>query len=269
MHAVKIGSSISRPRLVSHGVPQGSVLGPIMFLVYINDLPNVSNIAHFTLFADDTTLSHSNNDYGNLIRDVSSTAGRVFEWTVNNRLSLNTEKTSAILFTNRLAAVESPRMLNIKGVSVSFDDSFKFLGIQIDNKLKFSGHINLICSKLSKTAGILYRVRDFVPGNVLLKLYHSLVYPYLLYGILLWGGTCSVHLNPLRVVQKRILKTITHSHILDHSAPIFNRTKILNLDDIYNYHLGIYMYKLELSNSLSNPQHSYCTRYGNRALSEF
>ena len=113
------------------------------------------------------------------------------------------KKTSATLFSNRLAAVESPCVLNINGVPVFYENSFKFLGIQVDHRLKFSCHLNLICSKLSKTAGILYRVRDFVPENVLLKLYHGLVYPYLLYGILLWGGTNAVHLNPLRVVQKK------------------------------------------------------------------
>ena len=85
-------SSISGQRLVTHDVPQGSILGPILFLVYINDLPNVSNSAHFTLFTDDTTISHSNNDYRILIDNVNSTEAGVFNWTVNNRLSLNAQK---------------------------------------------------------------------------------------------------------------------------------------------------------------------------------
>ena len=239
---IRVGSAESKSRCVTCGVPQGSVIGPILFLIYINDLPQISNSAHFTLFADDTTLTCSKSNYSDLIVDTNTNLALLYEWTVNNRLSLNANKTSVLLFSNRISDVISPLLLVVNDVPVFCENSVKFLGVSIDRRLSFADHINSICTKISKTIGIFYRIRFNIPESVLINLYYSLVYPYLIYGVLLWGDASLIHLHPLIILQKKVLRVITSSHYLAHTEPLFQKTKILRLNDIYSYILGIHMY---------------------------
>lgn len=266
---VRIGSFKSKSLSVTSGIPQGSVIGPLLFLIYINDLPRISENAHFTLFADDTTIAFAHSNYSDAVSTMCSYLERLNEWTINNRLSLNADKTSAMLFTNRMNSVETPIILRVANVTIDLFASVKFLGVIIDHKLNFSSHINSICTKLSKTAGVLYRISADVPDSVLINLYYSLVYPYLLYGILIWGGTAQVHLRPLELIHKRIVRIITRSDYLAASLPLFHRTKILKLSDLYLFQLGIHMYKLNFASQVNYPNYSYETRFRNNAISSF
>ena len=191
---VKVGTALSGARLVTCGVPQGSVLGPLLFLLYVNDMTNVFDGAHFTLFADDTTVACSDASYSTLIENANLGLSKLYDWTVNNRLSLNESKTAAILLSNRKHAVEVPSILCINGVQIDFVGSARFLGIELDTNLTFKYHVQHICSKLSKTTGILYRICKFIPQDALIKLYYEIIYPYcymeLLYGVVPIIATC-------------------------------------------------------------------------------
>lgn len=266
---VRVGGTVSGSRPIICGVPQGSVLGPILFLLYINDLPLISKNAHFTLFADDTTISCSHSNYCELILNTNAQLNDLYNWTINNRLSLNTDKTSVILLTNRTQDIASPLILSINNCPIYCDSSFKFLGLKLDRCLNFSTHILYLCSKLSKIAGILYRIRDFTPYNILLKMYNSLVHPYLLYGILVWGDASQVHLNPIQVVQKKILRIITQSDYRAPSKPLFFAAKILKVHDLYKFTLGSYMFKLRLAGNIISPNHAYNTRSRHDATPNF
>ena len=265
---VRIGSSISTTRVISCGVPQGSVLGPLLFLLYINDLADVDN-AHLTLFADDTTIACCHTDHVSLISNANEILSSINDWTINNRLSLNIPKTAAILFTNRLNVIDESLELNISGVNVNFVDAFKFLGIQLDSKLNFKPHIDFICSKLSKSTGMLFRVSKIVPQSIMIKLYYAFIYPHLVYGILIWGNSCDVHLNPLVLLQKKIIRILTSSSYLSHTEPLFYRTKILRVDDIFKLYLGIHMFKKKLNDTIVHPSHSYFTRHNSNAVPNF
>jgi hypothetical protein len=257
---VRVGKSLSDTKFVNIGVPQGSILGPILFLIFINDLPQMSSMFSTILFADDTTLSSTNVSYENLITRTNRELEKFKMWSVNNRLSVNIGKTFAILFTNRLGDINYDSKVYFDGGEVLLKNCGNFLGVCIDDGLKFHNHIFNVCSKLSKQIGILYRLRPYVPQDVMQKLYYSLVYPYLIYCNLVWGGTHGAHLSPLVVLQKKIVRIITGEGYLAHTDPLFFRTGILKLADIHTYILGLYAHKAISVGSFHLSEHQYFTR---------
>ena len=257
---VKVGGSYSRTWLSNIGIPQGSILGPLLFLFYINDLPKISNSCLTTLFADDTAFSLSSLNQGEVLNSCNNVTQAFVEWSQSNRMSINTEKTFYMSFTNKPISDNFNIILN--GTIIDCKSSEKYLGLILDNSLSFKPHIEYVCSKVSKALGIIYRSRDFLPKSVLVSLYYSLVYPYLNYCILAWGNTFDSHLQPLRILQKKIIRIILFKSFGSPSSPLFHELKLLKLDDIYVYRVALLMFN-ERSRDIYNRNHSYNTRNRN------
>lgn len=265
---VDLNGSCSTEREFTIGVPQGSCLGPLLFLIYVNDFPLVSSQLTSVLFADDTTVSCSHHSYENLVALMNSELIKIKNWTDSNRLTINISKTNAIVYSNRtiLNPDNFPIILNNNPVNLVHES--KFLGVVIDEKLNFAKHISQITNKISRNIGIFYRIRRFFPIKARLQFYYSFIYPYLSYCVIVWGATYNVHLNNLITMQKRMIRLIGDSSFLAHTTPLFYKFSLLKLEDIFRYNVSMYMYKNH-QNSNFRVQHNYHTRFRNRPLSSY
>lgn len=234
-HCVKVGSAVSSRVTVNISIPQGSVLGCTLFSIYINDIPFVSDILKPILFADDTVFLHSHVNFEQLVQEVNLELRKVDLWLIKNRLTLNVDKTVAMLFSNRRSSIDVRHRVCISNRHVIFDCKVKYLGVTLDDDLSFKEHINNLCSRVAKNIGVLYRVSHYVPIDVILKMYYALIYPYLTYCVLVWGGSGETQLNKLLILQKKVVRILTGSEYLAHSEPLFHRMSILKISDIYSY----------------------------------
>jgi hypothetical protein len=230
----------SKPLNMNCGVPQGSVLGPLLFIIYTNDLPDCINHATTILFADDTTIYESSADLNYLYSSMKNNLSRLTDWFRGNKLSLNVSKTNYMVFSN-LTKNPSELHLQINDQLIEKAGCTKFLGIHIDDKLKWDIHISKIKSRLSSSLYAINKIKHFAPINILTTLYYSMVYPYLNYGITQWGATFKAHINKLNIMQKKIIRAIAGAKYNAHTNGIYHKLGILKLEDIYKLNVGKYM----------------------------
>ena len=159
MQFVKIGSSCSNMSCLNIGVPQGGIMSPVLFLVYINDIGNISNNLFPTLFADDTTLSLSHCNYASLVSTLNNDLKLLSEWTIANRLTINVDITELLIISNSKYNAENNE-IHLNNQNLEVTNGCSFLGVKLDSGMNFSDHINFITSKLAKNTGIFYKIRD-------------------------------------------------------------------------------------------------------------
>lgn len=238
------------------GVPQGSILGPLLFLVYINDMAQDIPLAKTILYADDTTLLFSGSK-DNLIERSKESIASFRDWLNTNKLILNEDKTVFLQF---LSKNKAPIPIHFDDISINESFSVKFLGLTIDNSLNWSSHISNICCKLSRTCFALRTLRPLLDTERLLYVYHGCFSSVMSYGIEVWGG--SVHAFRVFLEQKRAIRNIQGLPPLSSCRGVFKNLKLLTLPSLY-----IYKVLAAFTSSTSKPQsvgenHRYPTRRG-------
>ena len=271
---VSIGNAISNYKQISCGVPQGSVLGPLLFLLYINDFNNSSNQLDFHLFADDSNLFYAHKSLSELETTVNNELQEVFSWLCANKLSLNIEKSNYVIFRPPQKSVNYSINLKINNQTLMHENSIKYLGIMIDSHLNWKSQVCYISKKIKRNIGILSKIRHYVNLKTLTNLYYSLTYPFLIYGITAWGNTYKSTLTPIITLQKRVLRIITFSNYNDHSIPLFKAIEIIKFEDIIFLHNAIFMCDFHsgtlppaFSNYFTavNKRHKYNTRLASKS----
>lgn len=257
---VKLGEFTSQCLGIACGVPQGSVLGPKLFNLYINDIFCVSKLLKFILFADDTNIFFSCDNYNTLIKIANEELVKLKTWMDINKLSLNLNKTKVMMFGNYKENAEI--LLSIDGVTLEIVSEIKFLGITIDSKLSWKPHIRYIQGKVSKSISIINKVKYVLEYNALYILYCSLVLPYLTYCIEIWGNNYKSSLHTLFLLQKRAVRIIHKVGYLDHTNLLFLQSKILKLFDLVDFYTAQFLYKANKNDLPGNIQKFFLGREG-------
>ena len=202
---VSIEGKLSTPLKMNYGVPQGSVLGPLLFLLYINDISSSSNSFLYTLFADDTCLVAKHEDLDQLQTLVNKELDKISDWLVNNKLSLNVSKSCYLLFTG-----EPKETFNIKlnDTEITRMDTIKYLGVMLDDKLTWKAQVNNVLGKVKKASGMLKRVSYLAPNSVNRTLYYCFIQSQVQYGLTSWGAPSTRGLASIMNLTNKIINNI-------------------------------------------------------------
>ena len=198
----KLGENRSSKLNINIGVPQGSILGPILFILYINDIHkclDISDDRNLILFADDTSLSIRKNNNIDLTNQLISDVNSLYEWLNLNKLKLNTAKTKIHIYKG--ASLTSNILIERQQLSIC--KTYNFLGIILDTKLDFKQHIISIQIKLSKIIYMLKKLSTILPKKILYLLYNSLFLPHVLYCLELWGNVYFSNIYEIELLQKK------------------------------------------------------------------
>ena len=234
----------SETKHITCGVPQGSILGPLFFIAYMNDIFQASKYLYNILYADDTSILLSGSDLQKLVREMNRELELISEWFKANKLTLNIDKTYYMVFHRGRRKFKNNIELVINDMKIREAKSMKYLGVIIDSKLNWIDHITYIKNKVAKGIGIIRKAQKLLNKKALLNLYHTLIFPYLIYCVEIWGCAKKTHLSPLYLLQKRIVRIITFSDKMAHTNPIFKNLHVLPIDKLIHNRIGVFMYKI-------------------------
>lgn len=241
--SVCIGGVNSNVKIINQGVPQGSILGPLLFCIYINDLPDCLDDSKVILYADDTTISISHKSLPTLINMLNKELTNVVEWCRLNNLILNPLKTQFMVFKTSQKMLPFIPQVSIDNHFIPASNCVCFLGVKLDPYLKFTNHILYVKQKTAFGIRSLIKSRPFFSLEALLSLYFAFVHSHITYGITSWGNTYNTHISSVQHIQNRAIRIITNSSFYSNATPLLQANSILTVSGLFNFHLIIMLYK--------------------------
>ena len=226
---------------ITCGVPQGSILGPLLFIIYMNDICNVSELLFTVLYADDTCVVIHGKDMLSIITTLNHELHMLSTWLKANKLSLNTDKTYYMIFHRaRIKLPDTDYPIIINNSSLSNIKNHKYLGVILDSKMSWIQHIAYVKNKVAKGIGIMFKARTYLDRRSLINLYNAYIYPYLIYCVESWGNAPKCHLDQLYIWKKKLLGLLLFLIIIKLHMCLLN----IYLENSRSYHY-IISYKTE------------------------
>lgn len=238
----------SDTRAVTYGVPQGTVLGPRLFTIYVNNLLSLQTVGNVISFADDTAILYSADSWYELKEIILEDFGKFINWFKENKLTLNKEKTVYLPFTSYYNNLPNLGNLNIDGeITIPEAESVRYLGIILDRHFRWNIHIESITRKIRPFLSRLKYLKSFLSIGQLKKVYFALVESQLTYGIISWGGINDCHLSSLETLQKWILRIIYNRNINYSSERLFIDSSLLDIRQLFCQKLLISVKKQKIN----------------------
>ena len=198
---------------MSCGVPQGSVLGPLFFLIYVNDIVNRIGAKNIKLYADDTVIFLEGNDINQLQNNLQILLNIFSHWCKENKLSINAEKMKTVCFGTKQRIKKFKTMkLSILGSPLQQVPSYKYLGVILDTSLSFNLQIQLTTNKVSHKLYVLSKIRQFLTEKSAILIYKTMILPYFDYGDIVYMLSSKNELNKLEILQERCINICTRTY---------------------------------------------------------
>ena len=227
---VSILGNESATRSIDHGVPQGSVLGPLLFLIYINDLHYAIKSSKVYHFADDTNLLNIGNNPKKMEKVINADLKILYNWLLANKISLNCDKTEVIFF--HKPGAKAPNIkLKINGKRIIASQNIKYLGMHLDETLNGGSHCKNLAIKLMRVNGMLSKARHYVDNTNLKTLYYAIFSSHLTYSCQIWGQNINIYNQRVFKLQNRALRIISFTDFQANADPLYRNLKILKLKD--------------------------------------
>lgn len=260
---VQINNKQSKLKTNKFSVPQGSVLGPILYILYVNDFPDIIKTGLTTIFADDTNCLQFDLILDNVILKTNNSLKNMQNWFSDHNLIMNTEKT--VILPLNVTPNDTNKIENSLNFPIDTVDYAKFLGVTIDLKLNWRQHIDDISPKIARACFCLKKIKTSTSINICKIYYFANIHSLLTYGIICWG--VSKYSERIFKLQKSAVRTICNVKWDTHCKPLFKENNILTLPCIYIYETLIHLFKNISDYQHLGGSHDYQTRHGDKILS--
>ena len=270
---VHVGDFTSDNMMITKGVPQGSILGPLLFCLYINDLVDFVDV-EAVLFADDAAFIISAFTLQQMYDKIKKLFTDLSRYLMANKLVPNLGKSKLMFFNSK--PKPDLETLTFSGVDIEWVNEFKYLGLVLNNRMSYSSHIDRICTKVSQYIGVFYNLSRILPKHILVLLYHTFILPHLMLHIVLWGTAPETYINKARVKQNKLLRAILKVEVVNgvpqrSTMSMYNELGILTVNNLFKLQLFRFLnlllngclpmfYDLLMVPLLS--RHNYSTRAG-------